>query len=69
MNRHRPGGVSTDPEIGTSGNSARTLLTLRIAHVLPFPAGPTNITYMFGKIAVSSKGNQTRREIATERAV
>lgn len=44
MNRHKPGGVSTLPDMGTSGSSASNRLTLRIAHVLPLPAGPTNIT-------------------------
>lgn len=44
MKRQSPGGVSTEPLIGTSGNSARTRLTLRIAQVFPLPAGPTNMT-------------------------
>ena len=44
MNRHSPGGVSTEPEIGTSGSSARSLLTFRIAQVFPLPAGPTYMT-------------------------
>lgn len=68
MNRHRPGGVSTEPLIGTSGSSARTRLTFRIAQLFPLPAGPTYMTYTFGNIAVSSKGNQTRLETAADSA-
>lgn len=67
MNRQSPGGVSTEPLIGTLPSSASTLLTLRMAQLFPLPAGPTYMTYRFGKIAVSSKGSHTRRDIAADR--